>query len=91
MASRVAALLLLGIICTGFVAAEVAFDCCLKKSEKYLPPKILVSYTIQEAGKGCEISATVFTTRTGRILCVSHPSEQGWVKSHINLLNNKRN
>lgn len=45
--------------CIDLPAAEVVMDCCLQKSEKYLPPKILVSYSIQEAGKGCEIRATV--------------------------------
>ncbi|KAK2901636.1 hypothetical protein Q8A73_011382 [Channa argus] len=59
MASRVAALLLLGFVCTGFVAAEVAVDCCLMVVDKHLPLQVLAGYTIQEAGKGCEISATV--------------------------------
>lgn len=39
-------------------AAQIVVDCCLKVSEKRLPLHILVSYTIQGAGKGCEISAT---------------------------------
>ncbi|KAK2838046.1 hypothetical protein Q5P01_015258 [Channa striata] len=90
MASRVAALLLLGIVCTGFVAAEVAVDCCLMVVDKHLPLHILASYSIQEAGKGCEISATVFITKAGRTLCVVHPSERQWVKSHVKYLENKK-
>ncbi|XP_071337801.1 C-C motif chemokine 21-like [Trachinotus anak] len=90
MASRVAALLLLGIICAGFAAAEIAVDCCKKTTDAFLPRKLLESYTVQEAGHGCAISATVFYTKGGKKLCVVHPSQQNWVKSHIEFLNNKR-
>ncbi|XP_044053281.1 C-C motif chemokine 20-like isoform X2 [Siniperca chuatsi] len=90
MASRVTALLLLGVICVGFATAEIAVDCCLTIGEKRLPLHILVSYTIQEAGQGCEISATAFITKVGRTLCVSHPSKQAWVKAHIDFLEKKK-
>ncbi|XP_031161814.1 C-C motif chemokine 19-like isoform X2 [Sander lucioperca] len=90
MASRIAVLLLLGVICVGFASAEIVMDCCLKVAEKPLPLTILQSYTIQEAGKGCEISATAFITKVGRILCVSHPRDKPWVRSHIKHLDQKR-
>nr|XP_020450727.1 C-C motif chemokine 20-like [Monopterus albus] len=90
MASRVAALLLLGIICTGFAAAEIVLDCCLDTTKKFLPRHILVGYSIQEAGKGCDISATAFITRAGKKLCVVHPSKGEWVQRHITFLDNKK-
>ncbi|XP_045890053.1 uncharacterized protein LOC123959811 [Micropterus dolomieu] len=90
MASRVTALLLLGFICVGFASAQIVVDCCLKVSEKRLPLHILVSYTIQGAGKGCEISATAFITKAGKTLCVSHPADQSWVQSHIDYLEKKK-
>ncbi|XP_029018398.1 C-C motif chemokine 20-like [Betta splendens] len=90
MASGVAALLLLGVVCSGLVAGEVAMDCCLDKSYKMLPLRILSDYKIQEADQGCDISATLFITKTGRILCVAHPSEREWVEKHIKLLNRRK-
>ncbi|XP_034728826.1 C-C motif chemokine 19-like [Etheostoma cragini] len=90
MASRIAVLLLLGVICVGFASAEIVVDCCLTVAEKPLPLTIIHSYTIQERGKGCEISATAFITKVGRILCVSHPRDKAWVRSHINYLDKKR-
>ncbi|XP_040011915.1 C-C motif chemokine 20-like [Xiphias gladius] len=89
MASRVAALLLLGVICAGFAAAEIAVDCCLSTTDRFLPLIKIASYTIQEAGRGCDISATVFITKAGKTLCVVHPSERAWVKSHIKLLDKR--
>uniref|UniRef100_A0A3Q3WMN4 Chemokine interleukin-8-like domain-containing protein n=1 Tax=Mola mola TaxID=94237 RepID=A0A3Q3WMN4_MOLML len=87
MASRVAALLV-GLICVGFAAAQIVLDCCKDKSERPFPIHLIQSYTIQEAGKGCDKSATVL--QAGRQLCVSHPSEQAWVQKHINAVE-KRN
>ncbi|XP_018537929.1 C-C motif chemokine 8 [Lates calcarifer] len=94
MASRVAALFLLVVVCTGFAAAEIAVDCCLSTTVKLFPLIRIESYIIQEAGNGCEISATAFHTKGGRIVCVVHPedprTEAKWVKSHINYLNSKK-
>lgn len=102
MASRVAALLLLGVICVGLAsgktqttikqahisecfewrsrcrwhfpltilhflinlclhlpAGQIAVDCCLKTSDKFLPLSRINGYVIQEAGQGCDKSATV--------------------------------
>ncbi|KAJ4941971.1 hypothetical protein JOQ06_011842 [Pogonophryne albipinna] len=81
MASRIALLLLLGVICVGFASAQIAQDCCIKVAEKRLPLQILKSYTIQDAGQGCSISATVFVSKVGKTLCVPHPNDKAWVKS----------
>ncbi|KAJ0019666.1 hypothetical protein NQD34_007235, partial [Periophthalmus magnuspinnatus] len=40
-------------------AAGVPQDCCLSVAQKRLPAKQVQSYKVQEAGKGCDISATV--------------------------------
>ncbi|RVE68637.1 hypothetical protein OJAV_G00093850 [Oryzias javanicus] len=69
MASRVAALIFLGLLFVQLASAEVPMDCCLSVSKNRLPAKIIVSYSIQEAGKGCDISATVFETKGGKRLC----------------------
>ncbi|XP_040899093.1 C-C motif chemokine 19-like [Toxotes jaculatrix] len=90
MASRVAALLLLGVLCVGFAAGEIAMDCCLNAVDKFLPLIMIADYSIQEAGKGCEISATAFITKSGRTLCVVHPSERPWVQKHIAHLDSKK-
>ncbi|XP_041793644.1 C-C motif chemokine 8-like [Chelmon rostratus] len=90
MASRVAVLFLLGVICFGFVAAEIVVDCCLTTTKRRLPIQILDSYIIQDAGKGCDIGATAFITKVGKTLCVSHHSELPWVKSYIDFLEKKK-
>ncbi|XP_017286306.1 C-C motif chemokine 21-like [Kryptolebias marmoratus] len=90
MASRVAALFLLGLVCFQLTEAQIPVDCCLKVSEKRLPSKNLVSYTIQEAGKGCDISATVFLNRHNMKLCVAHPDENKWVQKLIKILDKKK-
>ncbi|KAM4577041.1 C-C motif chemokine 21-like [Odontesthes bonariensis] len=90
MASRVAALLLLGIICFMFAAAEVPLDCCLKVSQRRLQSKNIVSYSVQDAGKGCDISATVFVNKLGKSLCVVHPQGNPWVQNIINILDKKK-
>ncbi|XP_074495964.1 C-C motif chemokine 19-like [Sebastes fasciatus] len=90
MASRIALLLLLGAVCVGFTAAQTVEDCCLVVSTKPVPLKLVANYIILEAGNGCDISATVFITKAGRKLCVSHPDDRPWVKSHINYLKAKK-
>ncbi|XP_031698294.1 C-C motif chemokine 19-like [Anarrhichthys ocellatus] len=84
------ALLLLGVLCVGFASAEIVVDCCLTVAEKPMPLRIIQSYTIQEAGKGCGISATGFITKSGRTLCVSHPNDKQWVRTYIKYLDEKR-
>ncbi|XP_034397716.1 C-C motif chemokine 13-like [Cyclopterus lumpus] len=91
MASTTAALLLLlGVLCVGFASAEIAVDCCLTVSKKPMPLQRLQSYTLQEAGKGCQISATGFITKLGRTLCVSHPDDAKWVRRYIKHLDESR-
>ncbi|XP_013875140.1 C-C motif chemokine 20 [Austrofundulus limnaeus] len=86
MASRLAALLLLSLVCFQLAAAQVPVDCCLSVSVKRLVSKNLVSYTIQEAGKGCDISATVFINNKNMKLCVAHPDQDKWVQKLIRVL-----
>lgn len=93
MASRAAALLLLGLVCVEFAAgkqkggfkfldgsagvcahllpaasntfclclpaAQVVLDCCKTKTSKFLPLQRIESYSVQDAGTGCDINATV--------------------------------
>ncbi|XP_061585878.1 C-C motif chemokine 19-like [Cololabis saira] len=90
MASRLSALFFLGVICLGLVSAEIAVDCCLQVSGKRLPFKNIVRYIIQDAGKGCDISATVFTMKNGQNLCAEHPSANKWVKTTIQRLDKRQ-
>ncbi|XP_038144066.1 C-C motif chemokine 20-like [Cyprinodon tularosa] len=91
MASKVAALLLIGLICFEFAAAEIAVDCCLRvESEKRLHRRNLVSYTIQRAGEGCKISATVFVNQRNMKLCVVPPEGNPGVQKIIDYLDKKR-
>ncbi|CAB1420598.1 unnamed protein product [Pleuronectes platessa] len=76
MASRLAAaLLLLGLICTGLSRAEVAVDCCLSTTDKFFPLIRISTYKLQIAGEGCDISATVFITKTANTICIVHPTD----------------
>ncbi|MED6252980.1 hypothetical protein ATANTOWER_020356 [Ataeniobius toweri] len=90
MASKVAALLLLGLICFEFAAAQIAVDCCLRvESEKRLNRRNLVSYTIQKAGMGCDINATVFVNRKNMKLCVVPPEGNPGVQKIIDFMNKR--
>ncbi|AWP07656.1 putative eotaxin-like isoform 4 [Scophthalmus maximus] len=94
MASRVAALLLLGVICARFAQGEMVVDCCLSTTDKFFPLIKIETYTLQHAGQGCDLSATVFITKAARTVCIVHPSAENkrtkWVKSHIQYLDNKK-
>ncbi|XP_044187973.1 eotaxin-like [Thunnus albacares] len=90
MASRVTALLFLVVICIGFTAGEIAVDCCLSTTDRRLPRNILSSYVIQESGKGCVVSATVFITKKGKRLCAPESSQAKWVQDLITFLDKKR-
>ncbi|XP_056275784.1 C-C motif chemokine 19-like [Pseudoliparis swirei] len=90
MASSPAALLLLLLLCISFTSAEVAVDCCLTVSGKPPPLPRLQSYTLQEAGRGCQISAARFLTRLGRTLCAPHPADARWVRRYIRCLEENR-
>ncbi|XP_062273020.1 C-C motif chemokine 21-like [Scomber scombrus] len=90
MASRIAALLLLGVICLGFASGQVAIDCCLSTSNKHFPHQIVKSYIIQEAGKGCEISATILKSQRGKNICAPEASKAQWVQDIINHVDKRR-
>ncbi|XP_075961169.1 C-C motif chemokine 19-like [Anarhichas minor] len=81
MASTTALLLLLGVLCVGFASADIMSQCCMRVTGKPMPLRVIQSYTIQEAGKGCPIRAALFITKSGRTLCVSHPNDKQWVRS----------
>uniref|UniRef100_A0A3Q2DF55 Chemokine interleukin-8-like domain-containing protein n=1 Tax=Cyprinodon variegatus TaxID=28743 RepID=A0A3Q2DF55_CYPVA len=73
------------------LSAEIAVDCCLRvESEKRLHRRNLVSYTIQRAGEGCKISATVFVNRRNMKLCVVPPEGNPGVQKIIDYLDKKR-
>ncbi|XP_056150275.1 C-C motif chemokine 19b [Lampris incognitus] len=82
MASRVAALLLLAVICIGFAESEILVDCCMSVTDKPVRRSHITSFHIQE-GMGCSINATVLVTKIGRSLCVPHPNKSEWVKKLI--------
>ncbi|XP_007547433.1 C-C motif chemokine 20-like [Poecilia latipinna] len=90
MASKVAALLFLGLICFHVATAQIVMDCCLSVSEKRLIPKNIVSYKLQVAGSGCDISATVFLNKKGMKLCVVPPEGNQWVQNLIRTLEKRR-
>ncbi|XP_032433783.1 C-C motif chemokine 20-like [Xiphophorus hellerii] len=91
MATKAAALILLGLICIEFASAQIAVDCCLRvESEKRLNPRNLVSYSVQRAGMGCDISATVFVNRKNMKLCVVPAEGNPGVQKLIDFLEKKR-
>ncbi|XP_008415966.1 C-C motif chemokine 20-like [Poecilia reticulata] len=90
MASKVAALLFLGLICFHVATAQIVMDCCLSVSEKRLIPKNIVSYKLQVAGSGCDISAAVFLNKKGMKLCVVPPEGNQWVQNLIRTLEKRR-
>ncbi|XP_054895620.1 C-C motif chemokine 20-like [Poeciliopsis prolifica] len=92
MATKAAALILLGLLCIEFASAELVVDCCLTvKSEKRLNPRNLVSYSVQRAGMGCDISATVFVNRRNMKLCVVPAEGNPGVQKLIDFLEKRRN
>uniref|UniRef100_A0A3P8WGL3 Eotaxin-like n=1 Tax=Cynoglossus semilaevis TaxID=244447 RepID=A0A3P8WGL3_CYNSE len=78
----------------GGVHAEVVVDCCLSTTDKFFPLIRIESYKLQEAGQGCDISATVFITKTEKTVCIVHPTEENkktkWVQTHIEYLEKKK-
>uniref|UniRef100_A0A3P8WGM0 Eotaxin-like n=2 Tax=Cynoglossus semilaevis TaxID=244447 RepID=A0A3P8WGM0_CYNSE len=90
---RIQALLLLTVLLTA-ATAEVVVDCCLSTTDKFFPLIRIESYKLQEAGQGCDISATVFITKTEKTVCIVHPTEENkktkWVQTHIEYLEKKK-
>lgn len=64
-------------------AAQVVPDCCKDKSPKMFPLQRIESYSIQEAGSGCDISATVWVSDIEK---VSRSGESSVVSSLISFL-----
>lgn len=91
MDPKVSTLLLL-LLCATLSTAEVPVDCCLKVANQRLPLKIVESYTLQEAWRGCKISATVIIVKGGRgkKLCLPHPEEHSWVKRLLKMVDQKK-
>ncbi|KAK7879107.1 hypothetical protein WMY93_034111 [Mugilogobius chulae] len=73
------ACVLLLLLCAALCTADIPQDCCLTVSHQRLPPRAVLSYQLQEEGKGCHISATVVQVRDRR-LCLPPPEGHPWVK-----------
>uniref|UniRef100_A0A3P9HFU2 C-C motif chemokine 19 n=1 Tax=Oryzias latipes TaxID=8090 RepID=A0A3P9HFU2_ORYLA len=73
-----------------FPAAQVPKDCCLSIRQEKLNPKNIVSYSIQEEGDGCQISASVFVNKHGKKLCVAHPKDFPWAQKIMNLVDKRK-
>ncbi|KAK7879066.1 hypothetical protein WMY93_034153, partial [Mugilogobius chulae] len=58
-----ASVVLLLLLCAAFCTAAVPQDCCLSVAQQRLPANRIQSYKVQEAWKGCDISATVILSR----------------------------
>ncbi|XP_061672108.1 C-C motif chemokine 19-like [Syngnathoides biaculeatus] len=69
MDPRLAALLLVALLCSQPGAGQRLVDCCLSTSNKCFPHRFAASYYHQEAGNGCKYEATVILTKGGRKLC----------------------
>lgn len=64
-------------------AAQVVPDCCKDKSPMMFPLQRIESYSIQEAGSGCDISATVWVSDIEK---VNRSGESSVVSSLISFL-----
>uniref|UniRef100_A0A3Q3DA11 Chemokine interleukin-8-like domain-containing protein n=1 Tax=Hippocampus comes TaxID=109280 RepID=A0A3Q3DA11_HIPCM len=90
MKPQVVALLLLALVCLQPAAGEKLVSCCLDTSDKCFPRQIVVSYYHQEAGKGCQHSATVFMSKAGKRLCAPAAHKSKCVQELVAFLD-KRN
>uniref|UniRef100_A0A3B4ACY7 Chemokine interleukin-8-like domain-containing protein n=1 Tax=Periophthalmus magnuspinnatus TaxID=409849 RepID=A0A3B4ACY7_9GOBI len=70
-------------------AAEVAQDCCLRVAQQRLPARRIQSYKVQEAGRGCDISATVVQMKGGKHLCLPHPEGHLWVQRVMKMVDQR--
>ncbi|XP_028314088.1 C-C motif chemokine 19-like [Gouania willdenowi] len=90
MTSRLSVLILLGVLCFVLTTGNPIMDCCLKTTQKKFSFKLVQSYKIQEAAKGCEISATVIFTKGGRKLCLAPPKGNPFIQALIEDVNRAR-
>ncbi|KAJ8285522.1 hypothetical protein GJAV_G00027800 [Gymnothorax javanicus] len=84
-------ILCFGLLClfcwSNLIQGEPVLDCCLKVSHVEIPKRIVKSYENQVKGQGCDIDATVFTTRRNIKLCA--PTEPSWVKALMATVDSK--
>ncbi|XP_063051158.1 C-C motif chemokine 26-like [Engraulis encrasicolus] len=85
MMTRIALLLLIAasLYCTvtAGTGSGIARDCCLSINPKVLPRKLAASYMLSDPG--CNLKATVFTTKKGVHVCAPPPEESEWVSKLI--------
>ncbi|XP_063051159.1 C-C motif chemokine 26-like [Engraulis encrasicolus] len=87
MMTRIALLLLIAasLYCTVTAGTgDIARDCCLSINPLPLPRRLAASYKLSDPG--CNLKATVFTTRKGKHVCAPLPEDSEWVRKLIALL-----
>ncbi|XP_072288836.1 C-C motif chemokine 19-like [Eucyclogobius newberryi] len=52
------------------VVGQIPLDCCLQVTNRPVPKGLLVDYSVQVAGQGCDIDAVVLVTRQQRTVCI---------------------
>ncbi|KAK7906902.1 hypothetical protein WMY93_015514 [Mugilogobius chulae] len=80
-----ASVLLLLLLCAASCTAAVPQDCCLSVAQQRLPANRIQSYKVQEAGKGCHISATGPHSWSKR-LCLPHPEGLPWLQKVLKIV-----
>ncbi|XP_061528708.1 C-C motif chemokine 3-like 1 [Phycodurus eques] len=90
MDPRLAALLLVVLLCSHPAAGQKLVGCCLATRNMCFPRKIVASYFHQEAGNGCKYSATVFLSKAGKQLCAPPQYESKCVQELIAYLDNNK-
>ncbi|XP_036381814.1 C-C motif chemokine 20-like [Megalops cyprinoides] len=91
MAPRISTLCfcLLFLYCCCLTQGELVLDCCLKVSDKEIPKSVIKGYHHQVKGQGCDISATIFTSKRGLKLCAPVALTVEWVQTLITFHDNK--
>ncbi|XP_006890362.1 PREDICTED: c-C motif chemokine 20 [Elephantulus edwardii] len=77
--------LLLILFCSRSEAAS-NFDCCLRYTEKIVPPRFIVGFTQQLADEACDINAIILHTRKYAI-CAD--PKAAWVKDAVRKLSQR--
>ncbi|KAL2091892.1 hypothetical protein ACEWY4_011690 [Coilia grayii] len=62
-------------------AGDQALDCCLSVNPQLLPRRLASSYKLSDPG--CNIKATIFTTKKGKNVCAPPPEQSEWVQKLI--------
>ncbi|XP_031750816.1 C-C motif chemokine 19 [Xenopus tropicalis] len=63
---------------------NIVADCCLKTSDKRIPPGAVRAYQLQSRSNGCTETAIVFITKSDKRLCA--PPQLKWVRKLIEKL-----